>query len=171
MEGLEAYADIVRRPHLPAAGFEAARDLALQGLAGIDDEPRQKLMIKLREWHFPSPYGRNTMGRVEDLEKLTLDLSRADFKQRYHAARTRLSPSPAISTSTQCEVRDRSAASATGTARPRRRCELLPPPGQCSSRGAAERADAHRHRLPTVAGNRRRTITSFAWPSKCSAAE
>ena len=47
------YADIVRRPHLPEAGFEAARDLALQALAGIDDEPRQKLMIKLREWHFP----------------------------------------------------------------------------------------------------------------------
>ena len=55
MEGLAIYADIVRRPHLPETGFEAARDLALQALAGIDDEPRQKLMIKLREWHLPSP--------------------------------------------------------------------------------------------------------------------
>lgn len=85
IEGLAAYADIVRRPHLPADGFEAARDLSLQALAGIDDDPRQKLMIKLREWHFPSPYGRNTMGKVEDLEKLTLDLVKADWKQRYHA--------------------------------------------------------------------------------------
>src|SRR2546423_1555296 len=30
MEGIEAYADIVQRPHMPEAGFEAARDLALQ---------------------------------------------------------------------------------------------------------------------------------------------
>src|SRR5687768_15752492 len=34
LEGLPVYADIVRRPHLPADGFEAARDLALQGLEG-----------------------------------------------------------------------------------------------------------------------------------------
>ena len=82
-EGLAAYADIVRRPQLPQSGFDAARDLALQALAGIDDEPRQKLMIKLREWHFPTPYGRNTMGEKEHLEKLTLGLCKVDFVERY----------------------------------------------------------------------------------------
>lgn len=86
MEGLAAYADIVQRPHLPADGFAAARDLALQALAGIDDEPRSKLMIKLREWHLPSPYGRNSMGQKEHLQKLTLDLCKADFASRYGAA-------------------------------------------------------------------------------------
>ncbi len=85
MESLATYADIVRRPQLPEAGFEPARDLAVQALAGIDDEPRQLLFIKLRERHFPSPYGRNSMGEKEHLEKLTLELSRADFKLRYHA--------------------------------------------------------------------------------------
>jgi predicted Zn-dependent peptidase len=85
MESLAAYADIVQRAHLPESGFEAARDLSLQGLAGVDDEPRQKLMIKLREWHFPSPLGRNTMGTKEDLEKLTLELCKTDYQQRYHA--------------------------------------------------------------------------------------
>ncbi|HEV2293266.1 MAG TPA: pitrilysin family protein [Tepidisphaeraceae bacterium] len=85
MEGLGAYADIVRRPHLPQPGFEAARDLALQSLAGLDDEPRQKLLIKLREWHLPSPYGRSSMGKKDNLEKLTLALAKADHAQRYHA--------------------------------------------------------------------------------------
>ncbi len=85
IEGLGAYADVVRRPHLPQAGFEAARDLALQSLAGLEDEPRQKLLIKLREWHLPSPYGRSSMGTKENLEKLTLELSQADHAQRYHA--------------------------------------------------------------------------------------
>ncbi len=83
MEGLSAFADIVRRPQMPESGFDAARDLALQALAGIDDEPRQKLMIKLREWHFPSPYGRNTMGEKDHLEKLTLGLCKVDLVERY----------------------------------------------------------------------------------------
>jgi predicted Zn-dependent peptidase len=85
IEGLGAYADILRRPHLPEPGFQAARDLALQALAGLEDEPRQKLLIKLREWHFPSPYGRSSMGKKENLEKLTLALSKADHARRYHA--------------------------------------------------------------------------------------
>src|SRR5688500_19539316 len=32
VEGLAGYSDIVRRPHLPDPGFDAARDLALQAL-------------------------------------------------------------------------------------------------------------------------------------------
>jgi predicted Zn-dependent peptidase len=85
MQGLATYADIVRRPHLPASGFESARDLALQALEGIEDEPRQKLMIKLREWHLPSPFGRSSMGQKDHLEKLTIDLAKADHGRRYHA--------------------------------------------------------------------------------------
>ncbi|MGB7161207.1 MAG: pitrilysin family protein [Tepidisphaeraceae bacterium] len=85
IEGLGAYADVVRRPHMPEAGFDAARDLALQSLAGLEDEPRQKLLIKLREWHLPSPYGRSSMGTKESLAKLTLELARADHAQRYHS--------------------------------------------------------------------------------------
>src|SRR3954452_4587817 len=34
IEGLGAYADIVQRPHMPEGGFLAAKDLALQALAG-----------------------------------------------------------------------------------------------------------------------------------------
>src|SRR3954471_7142785 len=85
LDALPTYADIVRRPHMPPDGFEAARDLALQSLEGIDDDPRQKLMIKLREWHFPSPYGRNTMGEKAHLEKLTIDSMKTDWQRRYRA--------------------------------------------------------------------------------------
>ncbi len=85
LAGLSAYGDIVHRPHLPADGFEAGRDLAIQALAGIDDEPRQKLMIKLRESYLPWPYSRNSMGTVEELQALTLSDLKADFCQRYHA--------------------------------------------------------------------------------------
>src|SRR4051812_22294940 len=84
-EGFPIFADIVRRPHLPEDGFNAARDLAMQALAGLEDEPRQKLLIKLREWHLPSPYGRSSMGSKETLEKLTIELARVDHARRYHA--------------------------------------------------------------------------------------
>jgi predicted Zn-dependent peptidase len=85
IESLATYADIVRRPHLPQAGFDAARDLSLQGLEGLDDDPRQKLLVKLREWFLPAPLGNNPMGNVADLKKLTLAFSKEDWKERYHA--------------------------------------------------------------------------------------
>jgi predicted Zn-dependent peptidase len=85
MEGLATYADIIRRPRMPSDGFDAARDLALQALAGIDDEPRQKLMVKLREWHLPFPFGRNSMGTQEDLQKMSLEDAKRDHTRRYHA--------------------------------------------------------------------------------------
>jgi predicted Zn-dependent peptidase len=85
MEGLPTYADIVRRPQMPESGFDSARDLALQSLASLEDEPRQKVLIKLRERHLPWPLGRSTMGEVEDLEKLTLDACRRHQARRFHA--------------------------------------------------------------------------------------
>lgn len=85
LEALPVFADIVRWPMMPESGFAPAQDLALQALSGIDDDPRQKLMLKLREWHLPSPLGRNTMGQKEHVEKLTLEACKADFGQRYHA--------------------------------------------------------------------------------------
>ena len=42
---LPVFGDIVQRPMLPADGFEPARDLALQQLDAIEDEPSQKLSL------------------------------------------------------------------------------------------------------------------------------
>ncbi len=85
IDGLATYADIVRRAHLPQDGFDSARDLALQGLAGIDDDPRQKLLIKLREQYLPWPYGRNGMGSPKDLAELKLEQIKSDYATRYNA--------------------------------------------------------------------------------------
>ncbi len=85
VESLPTYADIIRRPHFPAAGFKAARELALQALEGLKDDPRQMLLVKLRECFLPFPLGRNPMGSASDLKKLTLDSCREQWKKRYHA--------------------------------------------------------------------------------------
>lgn len=83
LEGLPAYADIVLRPHLPADGFEAARELSLQGLAGLEDEPQRKLMTRLREIYFPWPLGRNSLGEKDHLERLTLQRASDDRRRRF----------------------------------------------------------------------------------------
>lgn len=87
MAGLKAYADIVRRPRLEAEAFEPSRDLALQALAGLEDSPQSMVMIKLAEWHWPSPFGRNAMGEAKHLRKLTLDAVRDDFADRFGPSR------------------------------------------------------------------------------------
>jgi predicted Zn-dependent peptidase len=85
VESLAVYADIVLRPRLPQEGFVAARDLALQSLAGLEDDPRQKLLVKLRERFLPAPLGRNPTGDPKDLAKLTLANCRDDWQRRYQA--------------------------------------------------------------------------------------
>ena len=127
MEGLSAYADIIRRPHLPESGFESARDLALQALDGVDDEPRHKLMIKLREWHYPSPYGRNAMGRKDDLEKLTVELVKADYARRYHACEGIIAMAGNIDFQASHDAIEALFGDWNGSEPPA--IELLPPPG------------------------------------------
>jgi predicted Zn-dependent peptidase len=80
---LEVYAEIVQRPQLPESGFGPARDLAIQQLDAIEDEPAQKLSILLKAQHFPDPLGRPTVGKREHLQALTADQLRADFQTRF----------------------------------------------------------------------------------------
>ncbi len=128
MEGLSVYADIIRRPHMPESGFEAARDLALQSLQGIEDEPRQKVLIKLREWHFPWPYGRSTMGQKAELEKLTLDLCKLHHNERYQPKSAILSFAGNIEFAQIKELTARYFAD--WTALDETKTEIIPPPGR-----------------------------------------
>ena len=70
---LPIYADILRRPLLPAAEFAAARDMILQNLAGIEDDPPHRTMAMLRRLHLPAPWGLPTEGVSADVEKLAVD--------------------------------------------------------------------------------------------------
>jgi predicted Zn-dependent peptidase len=71
-EALPVYADIIRRPLLPEDQLEAARQMVLQNLAGIEDDPGHRVMSALREMHFPAPWGAPTEGRTADVERLDI---------------------------------------------------------------------------------------------------
>ncbi|MBL9093137.1 MAG: insulinase family protein [Planctomycetaceae bacterium] len=70
---LGIFADVVRRAHLPEDELDAARMVALQELAGVEDEPGQKVMQELRKLHYPWPWGRRSQGERAALESISLD--------------------------------------------------------------------------------------------------
>ncbi|MHC4488786.1 MAG: M16 family metallopeptidase [Planctomycetota bacterium] len=87
-EALELYADIILKPSLQEDLFELARQLAIDGVHSLDDDPRQKVMIKLREQFYPSPLGRSTVGQVAELEALTVETTKQIIKDNFNLSQT-----------------------------------------------------------------------------------
>ncbi len=78
---LTIYADLLRRPAMPSEELHAARQVVLQELHAIDDEPSQKLMLELRRRFYPDPFGRSSHGDEAGLAAITLDDVRQHFTQ------------------------------------------------------------------------------------------
>jgi predicted Zn-dependent peptidase len=83
-EALGLYADVINAPLLEDDQFELARQLAVDEVMALDDDPRQKVMLKLREEFYPHPLGRSTAGHVEELKALTADATREIIKDRFN---------------------------------------------------------------------------------------
>jgi predicted Zn-dependent peptidase len=80
---LEIYADILRRPHLPADQFPAEQALAVQKLERLEDSPAEKLFVNLRRAYYPGAYGRTSLGTLEGLKSLTAEAVAEDHGRRY----------------------------------------------------------------------------------------
>jgi predicted Zn-dependent peptidase len=81
---LEIYSDILRRPHLPEAELDAVQSLAFQDLQGLEDEPRQKVLVELRRCHYPPPLGHDRRGSLEGIQSLTADAIRQHYQRLFH---------------------------------------------------------------------------------------
>ncbi len=68
---LALYADIIRRPWLPDDELEAAQELSLQDLQGLDDSPSEICLLELKNRFFPPPYNRNQYGTRAGIEAIT----------------------------------------------------------------------------------------------------
>lgn len=60
--------DMVRRPNMDAASVEPARDLCLQSIEGLADDPQERVMVLLRRNHAPPPLNRPSIGTTEGIE-------------------------------------------------------------------------------------------------------
>ncbi len=87
-EALGLYGDIILRSRLEDEQFEPARQLAIDSVKGLDDNPRQKVMLKLRERFYPPPLGRSTAGDIAELEKLTPGKTKELINENYNLSQT-----------------------------------------------------------------------------------
>lgn len=84
--GLPLLLDTALRPNLDDAAFEPCRDLAMQAIDALQDEPQQRAMLELRARHLPDPLGRSPMGVREQLAAMTAEDCRAFWKARCRPA-------------------------------------------------------------------------------------
>jgi predicted Zn-dependent peptidase len=87
-EAIELYADIILRASLKEDQFELARQLAIDGVCALDDDPRHKVMLKLREQFYPSPLGRSALGEITELKTLTAEKTKQIIKNNFNLSQT-----------------------------------------------------------------------------------
>lgn len=80
-DALPLLLDMVTRPNLEDAAFAPSRELALQSLAALEDEPQQRAMVNLTRSHFPKPFDRVSTGVREHVEALSADDVREMWKR------------------------------------------------------------------------------------------
>ncbi len=87
-QALGLYADIILKPSLKDEQFELARQLAIEEVLSLDDDPRHKVMLKLREQFYPDPLGRSTVGDIAELKVLTAQKSGQIIKDKFDLSQT-----------------------------------------------------------------------------------
>jgi predicted Zn-dependent peptidase len=85
---LVLFADLIRWPRLPIDQLEAGRNVCLQELRAIDDEPSHKLMIELRRRRYPDPWGRSSQGEEAPLRAATIEDVRKFHERHYRPGGT-----------------------------------------------------------------------------------
>lgn len=72
-DALPLLVDMVRRPRFEPDSIQAARDLALQSLESLDDDPQERAVIGARLRHFPAPINRSSFGTAAGLNAISRD--------------------------------------------------------------------------------------------------
>jgi predicted Zn-dependent peptidase len=93
LDALAVYADVIREPWLREDQFELSKQLSINELLSLDDNPRQKVMLELYERYYPQPMGRSPMGRIHELQGLAITACREFVKSNFNPAGTILAVS------------------------------------------------------------------------------
>lgn len=73
LDALPLLVDMVRRPRFDAESIEPVRDLALQAIDSLKDDPHERASIGARQRHYPEPLNRTSLGTVHGLQAITRD--------------------------------------------------------------------------------------------------
>jgi len=72
-ETLKLLAQIIREPHFPEDQLEQGKQVVLQEIYSVEDEPGRKVMIELSKNALPVPWGNPGFGNVESVQETTID--------------------------------------------------------------------------------------------------
>lgn len=70
-EVLPLLSSMILSPNLDAQGLEPAKELALQAIDSLADDPHRRAVLAARARHLPDPYGRSGLGTPEGIGALT----------------------------------------------------------------------------------------------------
>jgi len=87
-KAISLYSDVILHPTLEAKQFELSKMLAANDIISLDDDPRSKVMMTLREQFYPKPLGSPAMGKLEDVQSMTVDQVTAIIKQRFNLSKS-----------------------------------------------------------------------------------
>lgn len=73
VDALPLFTDMALAPLMDEASIEPVRDLCVQSIEALADDPHERVMLLARLMHAPAPLNRSGMGRIETLEALTRD--------------------------------------------------------------------------------------------------
>ncbi len=79
---LELLSQALLQPTINRESVDASRDLALQSLASLQDDPQHFASIKMGEIAIPAPFNRHGFGTEDGLAALTTDSLRASWARR-----------------------------------------------------------------------------------------
>jgi predicted Zn-dependent peptidase len=93
---LKIYADIVRRPHLPADELGPVKELLTEDILGLDDSPQDMVMLELKRRYYPAPFDRSRFGDADAIAALTIGDVKAHYEAHVHARGAILSVAGAV---------------------------------------------------------------------------
>jgi len=79
-EAAALFADTALRPRFAEESIAPAKDLALQSLASLADDPQQLAVLSARERHHPAPLNRSGYGTPEGIAAVTRDGAHAAWR-------------------------------------------------------------------------------------------
>jgi predicted Zn-dependent peptidase len=88
---LELLAQVMLTPRFDQDQFDLSKETSIQEIVSLDDDPRQKVMLRLKEQFYPKPFSNNPMGTIETLKALESGQAADIYKKNLDLSRTIIS--------------------------------------------------------------------------------
>ena len=80
---LKIYSKMLLEPWLPEDELESVRQLTLQDLRALEDEPASKIMSELAREFYPQPFGRSQLGTEAGISALNIDVLKSYYREHF----------------------------------------------------------------------------------------